>query len=499
MNTRVNKHGRWPFSGLPTVAILLVLAWNVSLVRAQVFSRMVSFGDSLSDTGNIYDATSNWFNALVLAFLFPQLDTPYPQSPYYDGRFSNGPVWVEHLSDQLGLGAVVPSELGGFNYAVGGATTFDDGNVFLNLVLPDDVADQVDDYLYRRTISGGELFIVEGGANDLLSGGVTDVNLPVGNLEGFVIDLYDAGGRNFLVPNLPPLGRIPGEVGGAYQSILNARSAQFNLELSNRLDNLVQTLPGITIHRVNFHAGLTAVLEDPGTFGLSNVTGQAFNPVTNQVVPNPDQYLFWDNIHPTASAHWLLGSLAADVILNPATCDLDANNTCDLADVNTMFGQGDLVAGVIVGVGNPSDLNKDLRVDGTDLDLWLALAATENGYASPYLRGDTDGLNNLSPVVRDIDLIDYNSLIINFDSAGLHGPFGWDDGDTDGDGDVDLADYNALAGNFSTHGYVATANSVPEPSSGILILWGLALGTGVAICRKRVFGRVPASTTGNSR
>ena len=498
MNTWNNKNRRWPLFGLPTITILFVLTWSVSQARAQVFTEVVSFGDSLSDTGNIYDATSNWFNALVLAFLFPQLDTPYPQSPYYDGRFSNGPVWVEHLSDQLGLGAAIPSELGGFNYAVGGATTFDDGNVFLNLVLPDDVADQVDDYLDTRTISGGELFIVEGGANDLLSGGVTDVSLPVGNLEGFIADLYNAGGRNFLVPNLPPLGHIPGEVGGTNQSILNARSAQFNLELGNRLDNLVHTLPGITIHRVNFHAGLQAVLEDPAAFGLSNVTGQAFNPVTNQVVPNPDQYLFWDDIHPTAYAHWLLGSLAADVILNPATCDVDANHTCDLADVNAMFAQGDLVAGVIVGVGNPSDLNKDLQVDGTDLDFWLDLAASENGYDSPYLRGDTDGLNNLAPVVRDVDLTDFNRLAANFDSGGVDGPYGWEEGNFDGDGDVDLADYNELAGNFSASGYGAAANSVPEPSSVTLILWGLVLGTGVAICRKRVFGRVPASTTGNN-
>lgn len=39
----------------------------------------------------------------------------YPQPPYYEGRFSNGPVWIEIAARQLGVSLA--------NYAVGGATT----------------------------------------------------------------------------------------------------------------------------------------------------------------------------------------------------------------------------------------------------------------------------------------------------------------------------------------------------------------------------------------
>ncbi len=47
------------------------------------FSRIVMFGDSLSDTGKMYGKMRGYL----------------PSSPpYYQGRFSNGPVWLERLT-----------------------------------------------------------------------------------------------------------------------------------------------------------------------------------------------------------------------------------------------------------------------------------------------------------------------------------------------------------------------------------------------------------------
>ena len=52
----------------------------------------------------------------------------------------------------------------------------------------------------QHTPTGNELFVVEGGANDLVSGGVTDPTIPAASIAGFVTDLYNGGGRHFLVP-----------------------------------------------------------------------------------------------------------------------------------------------------------------------------------------------------------------------------------------------------------------------------------------------------------
>ncbi|MHC5830296.1 MAG: SGNH/GDSL hydrolase family protein, partial [Nostoc sp.] len=58
---------------------------------AASFDQLYVFGDSLSDTGNIYNATY-------------ATGKPYPASPpYFEGRFSDGPIWVDYLGDQLGL------------------------------------------------------------------------------------------------------------------------------------------------------------------------------------------------------------------------------------------------------------------------------------------------------------------------------------------------------------------------------------------------------------
>jgi phospholipase/lecithinase/hemolysin len=61
-----------------TLAVLIPTIL-VSSLHAELFSEIVVFGDSESDAGNVFELSG---------------DT-YPASPpYWQGRFSNGPVWV---------------------------------------------------------------------------------------------------------------------------------------------------------------------------------------------------------------------------------------------------------------------------------------------------------------------------------------------------------------------------------------------------------------------
>src|ERR1700729_2911985 len=78
-----------------------------SAAHAANFSAEYVFGDSLSDVGNVYLATGK----------------TKPASPYVNGQFSNGPVWVQDLAARLGLPALTPSLAGGSDYAFGHATT----------------------------------------------------------------------------------------------------------------------------------------------------------------------------------------------------------------------------------------------------------------------------------------------------------------------------------------------------------------------------------------
>ena len=185
----------------------------------------------------------------------------------------------------------------------------------------------------------------------------------------------------------------------------------------------------------------------------------------------------------TAPLNAWITSIATDAVLVGTTppppplpsCDFNDDLICDVADLDKMYADTgyDLVRGVsATGVGK-FDLNVDDVIDNSDIDQWLTMAALENGYALAYRRGDTNGVGNVYPDTRSVDLFDYSVLSGKFDPLGLHGPHLWRDANFDGDGDVDLDDYNLLIANFSFAGYEPSPQAVPELSS--LALGWLAL------------------------
>ena len=167
-------------------------------------------------------------------------------------------------------------------------------------------------------------------------------------------------------------------------------------------------------------------------------------------------------------------------ILKVIPCDLNADSVCDVADINQMYAEGDLVAGVVSVSGNSADLDGNSLINGADIDIWLDSAARFNGYASPYNRGDADDLGNISPAHRDVDITDFNALATNFSPTGdgnpTNGPF-WDQGNFDGDDDIDITDFNFLAANFTPAGYGGSTTSIPEPAGFLLVVTGLVLLT----------------------
>lgn len=276
------------------VAFSVFLCLGAAAASAEPFSQLVVFGDSLSDTGNVSQITSG---------LIPE------SPPYFDGRFSNGPVWVEELSSQLDLPAAGPSLAGGTNCAFGGAKT---GGGFTSLIVPN-LGRQITAYLGGHTLSAEELIVVWGGANDLLNDLQADPSLPVSNLADHITTLAGAGGESFLVPNLPPLGKTPRYRGGSDELLLDALSSQFNGLLAARLDDLETSLE-IEVFRFDVFDLMQQIMDDPASFGFSNVTQPALDPQAGPR-PNADEYLFWDDLHPTTTAHQIFGDRAAALVI----------------------------------------------------------------------------------------------------------------------------------------------------------------------------------------
>ena len=294
------------------LATSLVLCVTASSAWAVSFSNIVVFGDSLSDTGNLGTLTGG---------AAPQT----AGGAYFAGRFSNGPVWVEQLAKRLGLPAPTPSFLGGTNYAWGGSES---SLVGISFQSTPNVGEQIQTtflggspfapaigYLDNNTPSPTDLFVLWTGANDFLNAGQTDASVPVANISTHIGTLAAAGAQHFLVPNLPLLGQIPRHFGESTEAAFDALTIEFNELLKAELNQLKNDL-GIKIVMVDIFSLFQDIENDPTAFGFTDLTGKALingfvsgiNPV--EIVPNPDEYRFWDEVHPTRVTHRVIGDLA---------------------------------------------------------------------------------------------------------------------------------------------------------------------------------------------
>ncbi len=291
---------------------------------AQGSGGIVVFGTSLSDPGNAFallGATNTPPDYSVDPFLVP--DRPYARGGQH---FSNGATWVEQLARPLGLaGSVRPafaSNAGATNFAVGGARARAFGDA-------PDLSRQVGAFLSG---SGGSapseaLYVVEMGGNDLRDALVaaTDdarfliIGDAIGSIARNIAALYGAGARKFLVWSAPDLGLTPAILGldqlrpgtAAGASFL---SQTFNFHLDLALADLAH-FPGISIRRLDAFGKLHDIVNRPQDFGLSNVNTACITPsVAPFACTDPDEFLFWDGIHPTGAGHAIIAHEAATAL-----------------------------------------------------------------------------------------------------------------------------------------------------------------------------------------
>lgn len=256
--------------------MLLLVAFFASNCFAASFDEIVIFGDSLSDNGN-------------LVFIE---DQPEPdQELYYQGRFSNGPVWVEYLADAQHLNVPLTDR------ALGGAQS--DGFV------PPGVIQQVITYVTTNDApSPNTLFAIWIGGNDYLNGD-EDFQTVVSNINDAMDRLAQFGTLNLLVLNLPDLGAIPATLGSPEAPEATAFSNDFNAGLADMLDRFKAEHPEIQVFEFDVFSFAMSVRDDPAAYGFVNAT----EPSPNFEVPNNFDgagYVFWDERHPTTSMHGLI-------------------------------------------------------------------------------------------------------------------------------------------------------------------------------------------------
>lgn len=250
---------------------------------------------------------------------------------YANGRFSNGSIWVEYLAEDLGLSLDTRND-----FAYGGATTGQENglNPLLSqfgvpITLPG-LQQQVATFQSQNPIPEQDaLYILWAGANDYLNPNLTDpqgtVQSAIVNLSTAVTTLASGGAKNFLIANLPDLGKLPLTREDPVRSQgLSFLSSAHNTALAQTLGILPSTL-GVNIIPLDVNDLVNQTIANPSRFGLTNVTEQCL-PATplfpNAPAPSTPcdpikdapNYLFWDPLHPTTRGHEILGEYAYSVL-----------------------------------------------------------------------------------------------------------------------------------------------------------------------------------------
>lgn len=315
--------------------ILMLTAFTLfasqTLAHRSSIDRIVAFGASLTDSGNSYywltQPGNQGCGKINVPPTFNLDDFLVPDGPYFFGgqyHFSNGPTWVEGFARYL---ALAPSAQPAFsngdkkltNYAVGGARAVADFPCRVNL------PEQVQTYFadYTRT-SPRTLIALEIGGNDvrdaLLSGAADPtpyIESAIASIAQNLTALYMHGARNFLVMNVPDLGKTPAVrmIPGASQGA-SLLTQVFNQNLMTVLKT-INRLPGAKVRLLDVKGKLDEVIKHAGDYGFANVTDACVKP--NQIQEPyqcavPDSYLFWDGIHPTEAMHEIVAQQAISVM-----------------------------------------------------------------------------------------------------------------------------------------------------------------------------------------
>ena len=273
-------------TGLALLIFIMVVAAKF-MDKTHPITELYVFGDSLSDTGMVFRATGGM----------------YPPNPtYYQGRYSNGRVWIEYLAESLHLSSKQTN-----NFAYGGATTGSVGNSYVPSLL-----NQVQSFTqtHQKTNSDA-LYVLWAGANDYLQG-VSSATVPVKNLTTAINSLTDVGAKKILVGNLPDLGQLPATRTSTNSVNLSALTQAHNQGLRRSLKILSQQHSDLEIVVLDANTLYRDAITNPAAFNFTNVTTPCLS--GSSICSNPDQFLFWDGIHPTAATHRIIGKTAFSTI-----------------------------------------------------------------------------------------------------------------------------------------------------------------------------------------
>jgi len=289
------------------ILIPLLLCISFLAHAENTYSKVFIFGDSLSDTGNY-------------ASIFGDLP-----APYYKNRITNGPVAVDILTAKLGDTADASLYLlglnAGHNYAVAGASASGSQAIDLDTQVLSFQAN------HGFIAPSDALYVVFIGGNDIRSAiyetdsvvTETIINTAVSKIRDAIQSLKQTGARSFYVIGAPDIASIP-ETSLMAAALNNpellTRASELSKQFNKKLHHMVDQLEDegrINISEFKLEKLFAKVLDKASELGFTNKTDACFSSITFTFHPdcnyglNIDQFVFFDEIHPTARVHAIFG------------------------------------------------------------------------------------------------------------------------------------------------------------------------------------------------
>ena len=272
------------------LSLLLLLSFTLGAktnIRLNRFDKLVIFGDSHSDTGNVYELTHH---------------TIPPVPPYYKGRFCNGPIWIDRLN-------FINKSV----YAYCSATTdnnFVQGYIIDGILPVPGFKQQVSMYLndiknspvnFKRI-----LYIIFISGNDFVFDPSVTGPQIVNSLMNAAKDLLTVGGKNFLFFNTAFVQKIPYFRMFNQDGFFRTLTIKANNALLSNLRALQKKNKKISIHMFDFNALITNIISSPSKTFI-NTVDQCWETInktsTVKLCKDPSKYIYLDEFHYTSTVH----------------------------------------------------------------------------------------------------------------------------------------------------------------------------------------------------
>ncbi|MCL6744531.1 SGNH/GDSL hydrolase family protein [Kosakonia sp. R1.Fl] len=269
--------------------------------------RMVIFGDSLSDTINVYNGSYG---------------TVPNHASWFLGHFSNGKVWHEYLSGSLNLPgyvwATANAESGEKPLFNGFDKQLDSFSAYLG---------KTENYDIAQT-----LFTVLFGGNDFITGAKMPDDI-IATYRVQLARLAALGAQHIAIFRLPDFSVIPNVATWtpAEKEALKNKSENFNQQLDQLLGELRTAYPKTNFFTVKLDSAFNDLLSESGKYGFVNtsetcldISASGISYATGVAVKQTCKaangaFVFWDNMHPTTKTHALLAEMIREEIVQHLT------------------------------------------------------------------------------------------------------------------------------------------------------------------------------------